>query len=100
MAGIVTGPAPSRCRWSTCRWGFVASVATTPDDRLHMLHSLSGISWPASLQDIRVDAGFNQPIFGITWPPSLTYLNLGVDFDQPIAAVNWPSSLRTLYLLG
>lgn len=30
-----------------------------------------GVVWPAPLQQISFEGGFNQPIVGVVWPPSL-----------------------------
>eukprot|EP00752_Nemacystus_decipiens_P017256 g15460.t1 len=41
-------------------------------------------------------AGIESPITGVVWPASLQQLSFGRDFNHPIAGVAWPASLQRL----
>ncbi|CAM9373459.1 unnamed protein product [Scytosiphon promiscuus] len=63
-------------------------------------HSIVGVTWPTSLQQLTFGLGFNQPIEEVKWPMSLERLDFGWSFNQPIKGVTWPTSLQHLIFLS
>ncbi len=45
--------------------------------------SISGVVWPASLQQLSFGYCVNQPIAGVVWPSTLQELSFGYSFNQP-----------------
>lgn len=89
--------------WATWFIGSVEDVAWPPSLEVLRFDNvfnqpIANVSWPPSLKQITFVWNFNQPVESVAWPASLEILHFGEDFDQPVESVVWPVGLRELTL--
>lgn len=61
-------------------------------------HPLDGVTWPPTLEYLRVGNHFNHPIDAVSWPPTLKTLELGFTIAQRVDHIAWPPALERLSL--
>lgn len=61
-------------------------------------HPLDGVTWPPTLECLRVGDQFDHPIDAVSWPPTLKILEFGFCFAQRVDHIAWPMALERLTL--
>ena len=92
-------PAAARARVAfqpAHHWSYLPGPPQQPSLRGYFDQPISGVTWPASLQQLSFGEKLDQPIVGAVWPTSLQQLEFGYYFNQPIVGVVWPTSLQQL----